>query len=127
MNNWLIFSRDEDPKTLTLYSETWGETLPLFSSMEDAREFLRTLGVFANDFEVRAMVAEELSSLLTGRLSKVEKVSLDPSAESDADALLGLISVDRKYFVQGLLREVQPLRTQDHRSALARHPRCLPR
>lgn len=43
---------------------------------------------------------EDLVSLPSGPLAKVERVAQEPTPEMDADAMLGLLSVGRESFVK---------------------------
>lgn len=89
----------EDPwRTLTLYSELRGEILPVFGSEEDADTYLMLLKAIGGGLEARYMAVEGLIWLLSGPLSGVERVALDPTPEMDADAMLESISVGREGF-----------------------------
>ena len=97
---WLIVGREDPSRTLVLYSGLRGEILPAFGSEEDAGVFLILLRTMGGGLELRYMAVEGLVSLLSGPLSNIELVALDPAPEMDADAMLELISLDRESFLR---------------------------
>ena len=104
---WLIVGCDGAGEALTLHPRTRGETLPVFGSREDAGAFLagtflRSLGTFGGGLTVRPIAAQALASLLSGPLSGVGTVALDPIPGVGSAAVLDLISVDRESFVEHL-------------------------
>lgn len=118
--------RDETRgNVLTLCLGPRAETLPVFSSEHDARTYLALPGAFGGGSKVRSIAPEGLASLLRGRLSGVDKVALDPSPETDTDALLTLISVDRKRFVSRLSSERITPRTRARKRTAPRGVRAL--
>jgi len=87
---------------LTLHSRIRGETLPVFGSEEDAGVFLRPMGAFGGGLAARPIAAQDLASLLSGRLSGVGTVALDPTPGANLGAAMCLISTDRESFVESL-------------------------
>ena len=104
---WLIVGRGGTRGVLTLRSRLRGETLPVFGSREDAGAFLagaflRPMGTFGDGLTARQIAAQDLASLLSGRLSGVGTVALDPTPGADTAAVIDLISTDRESFVESL-------------------------
>ena len=108
---WLIAERqDKRMEALTLHTDGTQETLPVFSSEEEAEIFLRFGGV-TGGWRVRESSAEELVSVLYGPCAGVKKVALDPSPEMVNEGTVGLVSLLRESFL-GLImvRRGRPLR-----------------
>ncbi len=82
--------------------------LPIFSFEEEATHFL-CLGV-QGSWQVRRTGPGELVSLLYGPCRQVELVALDPMSDVDTDVINGLVSLERKRFVDILLRREASLR-----------------
>ncbi len=61
--------------------------------------FLMLLRAMGGGLEVRYMAVEGLVSLLSGPLSNITRVALDPTPEMDADTMVELTSVGRESFV----------------------------
>src|SRR5918998_67075 len=104
---WLIVGRGGAHGALTLHSRLRGETLPVFGSEEDAGAFLadtflRPMGAFGGGLTARRVAAQDLASLLSGRLSGVGTVALDPTPGADTAAVIDLVSTDRESFVESL-------------------------
>jgi hypothetical protein len=76
--------------------------LPVFSFEEVASLFL-CLGV-QGSWQVRRTGPGELASLLYGPCREVELVALDPVSEVETDMINRLVSVERRRFVDILLR-----------------------
>ena len=76
--------------------------LPVFSFEEEAALFL-CLGV-QGSWQVRRTGPGELASLLYGPCREVELVALDPVSEVETDMINRLVSVERRRFVDILLR-----------------------
>ena len=76
--------------------------LPVFSFEEEGALFL-CLGV-QGSWQVRRTGAGELVSLLYGPCRNVELVALDPMSDVEADVVNRLVSLERKRFVDILLR-----------------------
>ena len=58
-----------------------GEAVPLFDSVEEASEFLASLGDFAADWRPKEISAPELRALLEYQGDEVEYVALSPPPE----------------------------------------------
>jgi hypothetical protein len=76
--------------------------LPVFSFEEEANLYLR-LGI-RGSWRVRQTEAGELVSLLCGLCNKVELVALDPMSDVEIDVMDRLVSLERKRFMDVLLR-----------------------
>ena len=108
---WLIAERqDKRIEVLTLHTDGTQETLPVFSSEEEAEIFLRFGGVTGR-WRARESSAGELVSVLYGPCAGVSKVALDPSPEMVNEGTVGLVSLLRESFL-GLImvRRGRPLR-----------------
>lgn len=58
-----------------------GEAIPLFDSVEEADEFLASLGDFADDWRAKEVPAPELLALLEYQDDEVEYIALSPPPE----------------------------------------------
>jgi hypothetical protein len=108
---WLIAERQDNRiEVLTLHTDGTQETLPVFSSEEEAKIFLRFGGVTGR-WRARESSAGELVSVLYGPCAGVRKVALDPSPEMVNEGTVGLVSLLRESFL-GLImvRRGRPLR-----------------
>ena len=108
---WLIAERQEKRiEVLTLHTDGTQDTLPVFSSEEEAEIFLRFGGV-TGGWRARESSAGELVSVLYGPCAGVRKVALDPSPEMVNEGTVGLVSLLRESFL-GLImvRRGRPLR-----------------
>ena len=108
---WLIAEkRNNRIEALTIRTDDEQETLPVFSSEEEAEIFLRFGGVTGR-WRVRESSAEELVSVLYGPCAGVKKVALDPSPEMVNEGTVGLVSLLRESFLgQIMVRRGRPLR-----------------
>ena len=101
-NNWL--------EVLTIRTDHDQETLPVFSSEEEAKIILQ-LGGVTGGWRVRESSAEELVSVLSGPCAGVKKVALDPSPEMVVEGAVGLVSLLRESFIgQIMARRSGPFR-----------------
>ena len=108
---WLIAEKqDKRIEVLTLHTDGTQETLPVFSSEEEAEIFLRFGGV-TGGWRARESSAGELVSVLYGPCAGVRKVALDPSPEMVNEGTVGLVSLLRESFL-GLImvRRGRPLK-----------------
>jgi len=80
---------------LTIRTDDEQETLPVFSSGQEAQIFLRFGGV-TGGWRARRSSARELVSLLPGPRAGVKKVALDPSPEVVVEGTVGLVSFLRE-------------------------------
>ncbi len=101
---WLI-AKDQSDRVEVLTIEFDGErALPVFSFEEEAEMFLR-LEVLEEGWWTRETTAGELISLLYGPCAGVKRVALDPlPAVCGGEAMLDLVSLERKDFAQTLTR-----------------------
>jgi hypothetical protein len=82
--------------------------LPIFSFEEEATHFL-CLGV-QGSWQVRRTGPGELASLLYCLCNKVELVALDPMSDVETEAMVRLVSLERKRFADVLLRREASVR-----------------
>jgi hypothetical protein len=96
---WLIAEkRNNRLEVLTIRTDEDQETLPVFSSEEEAELFLRFGGV-AGGWRARGSSAGELVSVLSGPCAGVKKVALDPSPEMVVEGTVSLVSLLRESFM----------------------------
>jgi hypothetical protein len=100
---WLI-TRNENCRIemLTIRLPEGKEALPVFSFEEEAQMYLG-FEASGEGWRIRETRAGELVSVLFGLCARVGRVTLDPLPKTVADETVGLLSVDRKSFVQDLL------------------------
>src|SRR5918911_1628533 len=92
---------------LTLYPDSAGETLPIFSFEEEAEAFL-LLAALGTGWRTRMTTAGELISVLNGPCAGVERVALDPLPVFGGEKMAYLVSLHRKGFVRSLVGEDEP-------------------
>jgi hypothetical protein len=90
--------RNSRIEVLTIRTSGEQETLPVFSSEEEAEIILRFGGV-TGAWRARESSAEELVSVLYGPCAGVRKVALDPSPEMVNEGTVGLVSLLRECFL----------------------------
>jgi hypothetical protein len=96
---WLISEkRNNRIEVLTIRTDDEQETLPIFSSEEEAEIFFRFGGV-PGGWRARESGAGELIWVLSGPLAGVKKVALDPSQEMVVEGTVGLVSLLRESFI----------------------------
>ena len=96
---WLIAEkRNNRIDALTIRTDDEQETLPVFSSEEEAKIILRFGGV-TGGWRARESSAGELVSVLSGPCAGVKKVALDPSPEMVVEGTVGLVSLLRESFM----------------------------
>ena len=87
------------------------KTLPIFSHEEAAQMFLRLSGdVEDKGWRVTESGAGELVSMLYGLCAEVEEVALDPLPEMVAERIVGLVSLDRRCFIERMSTRRRALR-----------------
>jgi hypothetical protein len=108
---WLIAEkRNNRIEMLTIRADDEQETLPVFSSEEEAEIILRFGGV-TGGWRARESGAGELVSVLSGPCAGVKKVALDPSPEMVVEGTIGLVSLLRESFMNLIMaRRSGPLR-----------------
>jgi hypothetical protein len=111
---WLIAEkRSNRIEALTIRTGDGQETLPVFSSGEEAGIFLRFGGVTGGR-RARESNAGELVWMLSGPYVGVKKVALDPSPEMVVEGALGLVSLLRESFMNLIMaRRGGPLRLEE--------------
>jgi hypothetical protein len=106
---WLITEkRSNRIEVLTIRADEGQETLPVFSSEEEADIILRFGGV-TGGWRARKSGARELISILSGPCAGVKKVALDPSPEMVVEGTVGLVSLLRQGFMNLIMRRSEPL------------------
>ena len=96
---WLIAEkRNNRLEVLTICTDDEQETLPVFSSEEEAKRILR-FGGMTGGWRVRESDAGELVSVLSGPCAGVKKVALDPSPEMVVEGKVRLVSLLRESFM----------------------------
>jgi hypothetical protein len=96
---WLIAEkRNNRLEVLTIRKGGEQETLPVFSSEEEAKIILRFGGV-TDGWRARESSAGELVSVLSGPCAGVKKVALDPSPEMVVEGTVSLVSLLRQSFM----------------------------
>ncbi len=108
---WLIAEeRNNRLEALTIRTDDEQETLPVFSSEEEAELFLGFGGV-TGEWRARESSVGELVSVLSGPCAGVKKVALDPSPEMVVEGTVGLVSLLRESFMNLIMaRRSGPLR-----------------
>jgi hypothetical protein len=111
---WLIAEeRNNTIEARTIRTDDGQETLPVFSSEEEAEIILRFGGV-TGGWRARESGAGELASVLTGPCAGVKKVALDPSPEMVVEGTVGLVSLLRESFMNVIMaRRSGPLRLRE--------------
>jgi hypothetical protein len=107
---WLIAEkRNNRIEVLTIRTGDEQETLPVFSSQEEAERIVRFGGV-TGGWRARESGAGELVLVLSGPCAGVKKVALDPSPEMVVEGTVGLVSLLRESFIgQFMARRSGPL------------------
>ena len=100
---WLIVERESF--RINVYTLPGEEAVPVFSLQGEAASFLDARGL-EGGWQIRETSVGELASLLLGPYACVSWVTLDPPASSGL--LAGLVSVDRKDFVDLLMQDSPP-------------------
>jgi hypothetical protein len=108
---WLIAEkRNNRIEALTIRAYDEQETLPVFSSEEEAELFLGFGGV-TGEWRARESSVGELVSVLSGPCAGVKKVALDPSPEMVVEGTVRLVSLVRESFMNLIIaRRSEPLR-----------------
>lgn len=104
---WLILQRRRGgTEILTTKLSDARRVLPVFSF--EAEALLYALADARVGSQARRTSAGELVSILYGPCRGVELVALDPWASSEAEALIGFVSLDRNRFLNFLVRKGRP-------------------
>ena len=97
---WLIAEkRNNRLGVLTIRTDDEQETLPVFSSEEEAKIILQFGGV-TGGWRARESSGGELVSVLCGPCAGVKKVALDPSPEMVVEGTVSLVSLLRESFMK---------------------------
>jgi hypothetical protein len=96
---WLIAEKlNNRLEVLTIRTDDSQETLPVFSSEEEAELILQFGGV-TGGWRARESGAGELISILSGPCVGIKKVALDPSPEMVVEGTVELVSLLRQGFM----------------------------
>jgi hypothetical protein len=106
---WLIANHDNGHMgvlTIEPYADSGKETLPIFSSEEEAEMFLKFEVLGNEGWRVRESTVGELVLMLLRSLASVRKVALDPlPIEVGGEAMVRLVSLGRARFLLSLMDE----------------------
>jgi hypothetical protein len=111
---WLIAEKQDNRlEALTIRAYDEQETLPVFSSGEEAETILRFEGA-TGGWRARESSVGELVSVLSGPCAGVKKVALDPSPEMVVEGTVRLVSLPRESFMNLIMaRRSEPLTLGD--------------
>ena len=98
---WWLVTKDQHGCTEVLVMDYGDEQalVPVFSSEDEAEMFVRFAGTHESDWLVREVSVGELVSALYGLCEGVRSIALDPCPETLASESIGLVSLDRRRFV----------------------------
>jgi hypothetical protein len=77
----IVGGPETEDELLAIVLDGSDEAIPLFDSVEEAEEFLDSIGEYGEDWRPREVSAEELISLLEYQGEEVEYVALSPPPE----------------------------------------------
>jgi hypothetical protein len=77
----IVGGPEAEDELLAIVLDESDEAIPLFDSVEEAEEFLDSIGEYGEDWRPREVSAEEMISLLEYQGEEVEYVALSPPPE----------------------------------------------
>ena len=77
----IVGGPEAEDELLAIVLDESEEAVPLFDSVEEAEEFLDSIGEFGEDWRAREVSAQELIELLEYQGEEVEYVALSPPPE----------------------------------------------
>ena len=77
----IVGGPEPEDELLAIVLDEYEEAVPLFDSVEEAEEFLDSIGEFGEDWRAREVSAQELIALLEYQGEEVEYVALSPPPE----------------------------------------------
>ena len=77
----IVGGPEAEDELLAIVLDESEEAVPLFDSVEEAEEFLASIGEFGEDWRAREVSAQELIELLEYQGEEVEYVALSPPPE----------------------------------------------
>jgi hypothetical protein len=77
----IVGGPEAEDELLAIVLDKSEEAVPLFDSVEEAEEFLDSIGEFGEDWHAREVSAQELIALLEYQGEEVEYVALSPPPE----------------------------------------------
>ncbi len=78
----IVGGPEAEDELLAIVLDESEEAVPLFDSVEEAEEFLASIGEFGEDWRAREVSAQELIELLEYQGEEVEYVALSPPPEN---------------------------------------------
>lgn len=78
----IVGGPEAEDELLAIVLDESEEAVPLFDSVEEAEEFLDSIGEFGDDWRAREVSAQELIALLEYQGEEVEYVALSPPPEN---------------------------------------------
>lgn len=99
---WILVESEKPLKVLTLEADDGSQTLPVFSSHEEAGSFASEAWLVARATSVREVGGGKLISLLLGPLWAVSHIALDPLGDFYPGAL-ELVCIGRGIFLDKLM------------------------
>ena len=78
----IVGGPEAEDELLAIVLDQSEEAVPLFDSVEEAEEFLASIGEFGEDWRAREVSAEELIELLEYQGEELEYVALSPPPEN---------------------------------------------
>ena len=78
----IVGGPEAEDELLAIVLDQSEEAVPLYDSVEEAEEFLASIGEFGEDWRAREVSAEELIELLEYQGEEVEYVALSPPPEN---------------------------------------------
>ena len=100
---WVIVKKGVGwDEALTVNLETGKEALAVFGFEDEARMFL-FLGTLGAGWQLKETTAGELTSMLLGPWAGIGFVSLDPLPELVYKGMVGLVSLRKEQFMDGLI------------------------
>lgn len=78
----IVGGPEAEDELLAIVLDESEEAVPLFDSVEEAEEFLDSIGEFGEDWRAREVSAQELIALLEYQGEEVEYVALSPPPEN---------------------------------------------
>jgi hypothetical protein len=98
---WLIVKHENERIAVLTLCRDGEEMLPVFSFEKEAEMFLQVGGV-DEDWRIRESGAAEIVAVLYGPCAGVKEVALDPLPEMVVERTVGLVSVLRERFIEGI-------------------------
>ena len=98
----IVGGPEAEDELLAIVLDRSEEALPLFDSVEEAEEFLASIGEYGEDWRAREVSAGQLIELLEYQGEEVEYVALSPPPENLEGGME--VEVIQRELLTGLLR-----------------------